>query len=102
VTERSETPEGEPEADETAITEPVMADEPAPLAEPVPPAESAPVPEPPALAPPTPPPPPVVPPAPAYNGGGSPAAPASRPELQIGAAFAGGFVLALILKRLAR
>jgi hypothetical protein len=43
-----------------------------------------------------------VPPAPAYNGGGSPAGPADRPELQIGAAFAGGFVLALILKRFAR
>jgi hypothetical protein len=38
---------------------------------------------------------------PAGDGGGSPF-PADRPEIAVGAAFAGGFVLALILKRLAR
>ena len=35
--------------------------------------------------------------------GGTPAAsssPADRPEVQVGAAFAGGFLVALILKRL--
>lgn len=32
----------------------------------------------------------------------SPAAPDEHPEIAVGAAFAGGFVLALLLKRLAR
>lgn len=32
----------------------------------------------------------------------APAIPADRPELRIGAAFAGGLTLALVLKRLAR
>jgi hypothetical protein len=32
----------------------------------------------------------------------SPAIPADRPEVAIGAAFAGGFLFALILKRFAR
>jgi hypothetical protein len=35
-------------------------------------------------------------------GGGALASAGDRPELAVGAAFAGGFVLALILKRLAR
>jgi hypothetical protein len=39
--------------------------------------------------------------APAADGGGSPF-PADRPEIAVGAAFAGGLVLALILKRFAR
>jgi hypothetical protein len=39
--------------------------------------------------------------APASGGGGS-LFPADRPEMAIGAAFAGGLVLALIVKRLAR
>jgi hypothetical protein len=32
----------------------------------------------------------------------NPSPPVDRPEVAIGAAFAGGFVLAMILKRLAR
>jgi hypothetical protein len=41
------------------------------------------------------------PPAPPASSGGGPAAVAQdRPEIAVGAAFAGGFVLALILKRL--
>jgi hypothetical protein len=95
VTERPETPEGEHQTDETAITEPAALDELAPPAEPVP------APEPPALAPAPPPPPPVIPSPPLYEGD-RPELAADRPELQIGAAFAGGFALALILKRLAR
>ena len=42
-----------------------------------------------------------TPPAPASDGG-SDAAVANRPEVAVGAAFAGGLALALILKRLAR
>jgi hypothetical protein len=38
----------------------------------------------------------------AYPTAGGGAAPDERPELAVGAAFAGGFVLALLLKRLAR
>jgi hypothetical protein len=33
---------------------------------------------------------------------GTAASPSDRPEIVVGAAFAGGFLLALILKRLAR
>jgi hypothetical protein len=33
-------------------------------------------------------------------GGGAPAGAASRPEIAIGAAFAGGFAIAMLLKRL--
>jgi hypothetical protein len=40
--------------------------------------------------------------APTDEGGGSAAVVAERPEIAVGAAFAGGFTLALILKRLAR
>lgn len=90
MTEHPETPEGEHETDETAITPPATVNEPVPLTEPVP------VPEPPA-----PPPPPVLPPMPVYEGD-RPEYAADRPEIKIGAAFAGGFVLALILKRFAR
>jgi hypothetical protein len=64
-----------------------------------------------------PPPPPAPPPAPAIapppphpptpdrgpdDSGGPAAVAAERPEIAVGAAFAGGLVLALILKRLAR
>jgi hypothetical protein len=38
----------------------------------------------------------------AIANGPAPAHAADRPEIAVGAAFAGGFVLALILKRLAR
>lgn len=53
-------------------------------------------------------PPPAVPPVPDWrpeddlSSGGPAALAAERPELAVGAAFAGGLVLALILKRLAR
>ena len=40
--------------------------------------------------------------APANESGGAGAVVADRPEIAVGAAFAGGFTLALILKRLAR
>jgi hypothetical protein len=51
--------------------------------------------------------PPPVPPAPAAAGGDGPplaipGIPLDRPELHVAAAFAGGFVLAMVLKRLAR
>ena len=44
------------------------------------------------------------PPSPAPHAAASavPAAPGDRPEMALGAAFAGGLVFALILKRLAR
>lgn len=50
----------------------------------------------PPAAPQNPPPPPVA------DHGGSAALAAERPEIAVGAAFAGGLVFALILKRLAR
>jgi hypothetical protein len=37
----------------------------------------------------------------AVSDNSSPAEPADRPEVAIGAAFAGGFLVALILKRIA-
>jgi hypothetical protein len=52
------------------------------------------------------PPAPVAGPATDWSSPGSDAgaldAPSDRPEVAVGAAFAGGFVLALVLKRLAR
>lgn len=42
-----------------------------------------------------------LPAAPAAASGAAPSAFDERPELAVGAAFAGGFVLALVLKRLA-
>ena len=36
------------------------------------------------------------------DSGSAPAPPSDRPEIVVGAAFAGGFLLALIFKRLAR
>jgi hypothetical protein len=59
-------------------------------------------------APPAPMPPPVAPPPPGFGQSsdaprdGAAARPADRPELVVGAAFAGGFALAMILRRLAR
>lgn len=45
----------------------------------------------------------AVPPIAAPSPNGAPAsAPAERPELVVGAAFAGGFALALVLRRLVR
>ena len=49
----------------------------------------------------SPPPPPPLPP-PAAGPTGAFSVPSERPEVPVGAAFAGGLVLALILKRLAR
>jgi hypothetical protein len=72
---------------------------PAPGTQPEAPAPTA-APPPAALQPPPPPPPPPPPTPHGAGDGGAPAA--DRPEVPIGAAFAGGFVLAMILKRLAR
>lgn len=89
-----------------------MADEPAPVnldtehppggpgAAPLPPDPGAP--QPPAQAGPSPPDPVAPPPPPPPSPSGGAALPSERPEIAVGAAFAGGFVLALILKRLAR
>jgi hypothetical protein len=87
VSERPETPEGEQHPDE-----PVPATEPMAVTEPA------------AVVPPPPPPPvvPVSPAAAAVSESGRPENVSDRPEVQIGAAFAGGFLIALILKRLAR
>ncbi len=58
---------------------------------------------PPTGAPGSPPPPPSEPPRPEFGPAGAGSAAASeRPEIPIAAAFAGGFVLAMILKRLAK
>jgi hypothetical protein len=87
VSEQPETPEGEQH-----LEEPPTVVEPAAVAQPVP------------VVPP-PPPPPVIAPSPAAAAAAESARPenaADRPEIQIGAAFAGGFLIALILKRLAR
>ncbi len=45
---------------------------------------------------------PPVPPAPSSAGRSPAEIAAERPEVAVGAAFAGGFLLAMILKRLAR
>jgi hypothetical protein len=50
----------------------------------------------------TPPPTPPLPPPPAAAPIGASSVPSDRPEVAVGAAFAGGLVLALVLKRLAR
>ncbi len=50
----------------------------------------------------TPPTPPTPPPAPAPSTQAVSTQPADRPELAVGAAFVGGLMLALILKRIAR
>jgi hypothetical protein len=74
----------------------------APEPEPPAPAPEAPAPEP--VRPPPPPPPPAPPPPPPAiaDGGAGTAAAAERPEIPVAAAFAAGFVLAMILRRLAR
>ncbi len=46
--------------------------------------------------------PPIPPPAASTAGAGRAALPSDRPEVAVGAVFAGGFLLAMILKRLAR
>ena len=56
----------------------------------------------PAPTPPLPPPTPPLPPSPAAAPTGASSVPSDRPEVAVGAAFAGGLALALILKRLAR
>jgi hypothetical protein len=82
-----------------AATEAVSADPPTEVA----PATAAAEPTPPPATPTPPPATPTSPPeAPAGDGGLASVFPADRPEIAAGAAFAGGLVLALILKRLAR
>jgi hypothetical protein len=108
VSEQPQTPETG--GDAAGVT---PADAPAPLeptpgstayaGEPVTPSapatpESTPAPPRPAAAAPPPPPPP---PGPAASPAGT-AAGADRPEIAVGAAFAGGLLFAMILKRLAR
>lgn len=46
--------------------------------------------------------PPPVPPPVTSDGASAGSAPSDRPEIAVGAAFAGGFALAMILKRFAR
>jgi hypothetical protein len=82
----------EPQAEQEPVTADASASEPATV---VTPPESAFVPPEPA-----PPPPPFQPPPSPTDGGVAHGQ--ERPEVAVGAAFAGGFVLALILKRLAR
>lgn len=100
-------------AAETA--EPTVTEQPAPGL-PADEAEAAAAPVPPVVAPPVEPEPavPVVPPPPSpfaessaepppnLDTGPAVVGPADRPEVAVGAAFAGGFVVAMILKRLAR
>lgn len=102
ATEFARTSEPQPAASEpeTVVSEPVpVVPEPVPV-EPLSPAAPAP-PVPPVVPAYTPP-----PPFDTSSGDGAPtgglAAAADRPEVKVGAAFAGGLVLALILKRLAR
>jgi hypothetical protein len=119
----SQEPAGKPEVDQpaalvpdeapTAAHEPAAAaPEPAaappePPGAPTPPAAFAPA-DAPAPPPPGPPPPPSeLPPSELPSGEGAPAGlaaafPPDHPERAVGAAFAGGLVLALILKRLGR
>jgi hypothetical protein len=85
---------------------PTVVDAPPPAAAPPPPAVEPPPPPPPVEPPPAvvePPPPPPAAPPPSFPTDSVPAAvPRDRPEIPIAAAFVGGLVLALILKRLAR
>jgi hypothetical protein len=119
----SHQPAEEPEGDEPAAL--VADDTPTQVSPPAaPPAQVSPpaaapaapepaTPEPPPAFTPPPPPPPPAPPSAAEpssseaasagpDGGLAAAFPSDRPERAVGAAFAGGLVLALILKRLAR
>jgi translation initiation factor IF-2 len=101
VTEQSQPTESTEDAAEEASGAPAMPPEDVPAddapADDTPaPIETAPEPPPVSAAPP-PPLPPVSPPE--LSGAG---AAAQRPEIAVGAAFAGGFVFAMILRRLAR
>ena len=89
----------ESESNQESPTEATSEVTPEPPAAPPPPA-----PPPTFAAPPPPPPPPPAPDPPAISGPDSgPAATAhDRPEVAVGAAFAGGFLLAMMLKRLGR
>jgi len=91
-------------------TPPAVPGDPVPHSAPLPPVSAAPAdaPAPPPVAPVSPPPPPVTPPGADDSGAGAGPAAAvmaaaqQRPELAVGASLAGGLVLAMILKRLAR
>jgi hypothetical protein len=89
-------PAPEPEPEPAPVPEPAAATEPVP--EPPPPPAPEPPPPPPPEPPPPPPPPPVQPAASGVAGVSS----SERPEIPVAAAFAAGFVVALILRRLAR
>jgi hypothetical protein len=80
-----------------------VVDAPPPVAPPPQVAPPPPAASPPSATPPPPPtpPPPAAPPTSFATDSGPSAAPRDRPEIPVAAAFAGGFVLALILKRLA-
>ena len=91
VTEQPPTPEDVPARSSQGEAD---ANEPAPLT------EESPTLVQPAAEPP--PPPPVAPPPSFATDSGPVAAPRDRPEVPIAGAFVAGFVLALILKRLAR
>ncbi len=120
MTDQTQTPEDSDATVEAKVppTPPAAEpDQPAPISEPPaePPLPEPPLPEPPTAVTPPPPPPPLTeplsaeerpgpPPAPEFGSAGpaSAAGANERPEIPIAAAFAGGFVLALLLKRLAR
>jgi hypothetical protein len=94
-----------PPAEESpTVVQPAPPEPPAAVEPPPPPPVAPP---PPVVPPPPAPPPPVVPPPPAPppsfgTDSGPAAAPRDKPEIPIAGAFVAGFVLALILKRLAR
>jgi hypothetical protein len=94
-------PSENPPPASTAAEDPGAPVDPGPGIGPPAPAPAAPPPPPdPAVVPPPPPgePVPGLPPVAESGGAGA----GDRPELAVGAAFAGGFVLAMILKRLGR
>jgi hypothetical protein len=99
VTEQPETPQA---ADEAPAGHEPVAQPPVPEPE----SEPATAPLPPAAAPPPPPPPgPVSTQSTGFDpvaGGQEESLVVQRPEIAVGAAFAGGLVLAVLLKRLAR
>jgi hypothetical protein len=94
VVESAPEPEPEPEPEPVAVSAP----EPAAAAEPM----SAPEPAPTAAAPPPLPPPLPPPPATGAIDSGPAAVGTERPEVPVAAAFAAGFVFAMLLRRLAR
>ncbi len=104
MSDQSQSPEPTAGETPTEVTPAAVAPESAAPAapEPLPPAPE-PLPPAPETLPPAPPPPtPDWAPASAQPGGGFSSPLQERPELAVGASFAGGLVLALILKRLAR